>query len=204
MDEQQLALCTGDERLHFGGEPFGDEQGTATVLDFWRWAFSNVVDDRNRGSLAEFVVARLIGEAHHRRPQTTTYDVCANERVRIEVKSSAYVQAYKETDTVPGFGGLKVRPYRYDDRGRVQYGDSDYQADVYVLALLSERDRQRFDPLDLSQWSFYVLTTAELRATARDRPYLSLRALVHNGIEPCSARHLKNSVIAASQRAAGA
>ena len=34
----------------------------ATVADFWRWAFSDLRDNTTRGILAEFLVAKAVGD----------------------------------------------------------------------------------------------------------------------------------------------
>ncbi len=36
------------------------------------------------------------------------------------------------------------------------------QADVYVFALLSHRDKATLDPLNVAQWEFYILPAAVL------------------------------------------
>ncbi|MDQ2873467.1 MAG: hypothetical protein M3Y33_00995 [Actinomycetota bacterium] len=44
----------------------GDEQFIgldATVAGFWRWAFSDLRDNFTRGILAEFLVARAVGDS---------------------------------------------------------------------------------------------------------------------------------------------
>lgn len=39
-----------------GGHPTG-----ATVSAFWAWAYSSLIDNKNRGVLAEFIVAMALG-----------------------------------------------------------------------------------------------------------------------------------------------
>ena len=46
--EHQL---TGNEEFTLHGKGAG-----ITVLDFWRWAFSDLIDNTQRGVLAEFLV----------------------------------------------------------------------------------------------------------------------------------------------------
>lgn len=193
-------LRSGNEPLHFAEVPFSDSLGSATLLDFWRWAFSNLRDDRIRGSFAEFMVARLLGETDHPPPSTTVVDIECKDGIGIEVKSSAYLQTWKEQESHPSFGGLKRKPYEYDVAGRVSYGPAGYHSEIYILALLSEREHQRLDPLDLNQWAFFVLTQQELREAAKDGSSVSLGRLQQNSIQPCNARELKDSVTAATRR----
>ena len=48
-----------------GAETFKTAEGSplvsADILDYWRWAYSDIVGNTNRGALAEFIVARAIG-----------------------------------------------------------------------------------------------------------------------------------------------
>lgn len=76
----------GDERL------VGCE---ASVLDFWRFAMSDLRMNNVRGYLAEFLVAQAVG-AVGPRMEWDAYDVLAPDGTRIEVKSSAYLQVWDQ------------------------------------------------------------------------------------------------------------
>ncbi len=56
------------------------------------------------------------------------------------------------------------------------------QADVYVFALLAHADKATIDPLDLDQWTFYVMPTARLNAAVGPQKTISLSALLR--LEP--------------------
>jgi hypothetical protein len=48
---------------------------------------------------------------------------------------------------------------------------------VYVSALLAHTDKATVDPLDLDQWTFYVLPTAVLDGRTRSQHSIMLRTL---------------------------
>jgi hypothetical protein len=48
------------------------------------------------------------------------------------------------------------------------------QADVYVFALLDSPSKRELDPLELSQWSFFVLAASVLNAHCAEQKRLSL------------------------------
>ena len=50
-------------------------------------------------------------------------------------------------------------------------------ADVYVFALLAHRDQDTLDPLDLSQWQFFVVPTTSLDNRKRSQRSITLRSL---------------------------
>ena len=69
----------------------GDEvvaRTDATVVDFWRFALSNLWMNNARGYLAEFLVARAVGSTRSR-IEWDPYDVLAPDGTTIEVKTSA-------------------------------------------------------------------------------------------------------------------
>ena len=157
-----------------------DLPSSPSMLDFWRWAFSDLLEDTLKGLYAEWLVGQLLGlpMRHGGRPGYGNFDLRSPAGLRIEVKSSAYWQSWKLRDQdgvlkpapeidrwrpSPShricFGGLRARDVVTRD------GAVGYKADVYVFCLQKEIDPARWDALDLSQWEFYVLSRAELEAT---------------------------------------
>jgi hypothetical protein len=66
---------------------------------------------------------------------------------RIEVKAAARMQIWENAnDTQIGFTGLRKK--NWDTR----------DADVFVFCLNKCTDRASFAPLDMQQWSFFVLS----------------------------------------------
>src|SRR5690348_8635943 len=65
------------------------------VIDFWRWAYSDVLSNRNRSIFAEFVVGAALGVLSKPRTEWDSVDLYY-EGSRIEVKSSADIQAWKQ------------------------------------------------------------------------------------------------------------
>ena len=61
----------------------------AKVVDFWRFALSNLRMNNARGYLAEFLVAKAVGSTGLR-IEWDPYDVMAPDGTTIEVKTSAY------------------------------------------------------------------------------------------------------------------
>lgn len=140
-----------------GAERF---RGTdATVLDFWRFAMSNFTMNNVRGYVAEFLVARAIG-AHGPRVEWDAYDVVAPDGTTIEVKSSAYVQAWEQrAPSRITFTGLKGRIW---DSATGLSGERTYNADVYVFAVNTAQTHEEYDALDVSTWRFYVASRASI------------------------------------------
>lgn len=146
----------------------GDEPvvGTSAVVrDFWAWALSDLRTNTVRPMLAEFLVAQALGAVAQPRIEWDAYDVVTPDGVQVEVKSSAYLQAW--TQARPSsirFGGLNGRTW---DAVAGFAAAASYNADVYVFAVVTARDHASYDPLNSAQWSFWVLPRAAVAATGQ-------------------------------------
>jgi hypothetical protein len=166
----------------------GVDLSGSSLLDFWRWAFSDLCDDDVKGIFAEWLVVKLLGIPQVRRISWANSDLMTPEGVRIEIKGSAFWQSWK----LVGEDGLAlVEPARPAcDESKVRFGGlrardavnlpkrsdlKEFKADVYVFAFQKERDPALWNAMDLSQWEFYVCTRTELATFAEDS--VSLRKL---------------------------
>jgi len=143
-----------------GGEVFrGAEAGS--VLDFWRYAMPDLRTNTTRGLLAEFLVHRAVG-ATARNAEWESFDVLAPDGLRIEVKTSAYLQVWgqRELSRIQ-FSRLRGRVWTPEGGTAAE---PSYNADVYVFALHTARSHAEYDPLDVAQWRFYVTSRAGVEA----------------------------------------
>lgn len=147
------------ERLT-GDEAFS--RSSLTVLDFWRWAFSDLRTNIVRGVLAEFLVASAVGDPSPLRNAWDNFDVTTPSGVRVEVKSSAYLQSWNQRQVSKiVFSGLTGRSLV---GSTAEYGEErELRADVYVFAIHTCREPDQYDALDLNDWEFRVLGAAALR-----------------------------------------
>jgi hypothetical protein len=159
-------------------DPFTSSEGPldVTVLDFWRWALSDLVSNTTRGWLAEFIVAKALGIAHGVRTPWDSYDLRLPSGLTIEVKASGFLQAWGGKQlSKPVFS---IRPARAWDAETNTYADEvRRQADVYVFCLLAHRDPETLNPLCVDQWEFYVVPTAVLNERCGTAKALSLRVV---------------------------
>jgi hypothetical protein len=151
-----LPFLTGDER--FAGL-------NASVVEFWRWAFGDVRDNTTRGVLAEFLVARALGDVSKRREGWANYDVLTPSGIRVEVKSSGRLQSWSQSRlSQPSFSRLTGRAW--DPDTTVWGDDREIRADVFVFALQTCTDPSQYDVLDLAQWAFYVASAEVVESVA--------------------------------------
>lgn len=134
----------------------------ATVGDFWRWAFSDLRMNTNRGALAEFMVAVAVGSTPELSNGWNSFDVLAPDGTRIEVKSSGYLQSWPQKRlSVPNFSRLFSVPW--DNELGVMGTEASVNADVFVFALQTQTVPDEYDPLDVSQWDFWVAHADRVR-----------------------------------------
>ena len=163
---------TGAEPFTTAGRPAGP-----TVADFWGWSRPDLLDNTERGVLAEFIVANALGiPADGVREGWAAWDLTTPDGVRVEVKSAAYLQSWaqKELSRI-SFGTPRTLAWDADGGGFA--GVARRHAQVYVFALPGHTDKATVNPLDLDQWVFYLLPTAVLDGRARSQHSITLKTL---------------------------
>jgi hypothetical protein len=163
---------SGNEILTSNGEKIGYK-----LLDFWRWSVSDIVSNAARGRFAEFIVGTALGfKLDNIRNEWDAYDLKTKEGIKIEVKSSAYIQSWNQKDYSPI--SFSIKPARYWDAAtNIQDNKPIRHADLYVFCLLKHKDQDTIDPLKMEQWDFYVLPTYRLDNYKRSQSSITINSL---------------------------
>jgi hypothetical protein len=162
---------TGNEKFHSSHKAMDFD-----LLAFWQWSVSDLVSNATRGRLAEFLVAKALGINVDVRDEWSAYDLETPSGIKIEVKSTAYLQTWWQ----PKFSAISFVVQKTREWNRVtnkQSAEVKRQADVYVFALLAHKDKSTIDPLDVDQWDFYVLPTRILDERKRSQHSITLNSL---------------------------
>lgn len=200
LDAIPIIPKTGDEAFVSSGEEL-----QVCLSDFWSWGYSDLVNNVTRGVLAEFLVAHALGiSTDDPRVQWDAIDLVAPDGTKIEVKSSSYVQSWKQ----PGYSDI-----RFDIRRRKRAGDasadtnlnaSERFSDVYVFCLL-DRKCKDVDPMNIDHWEFYVVSARILDEKFEGQESMSLPTL-RSLASPVEYDRLKDAVekaVEASQTGLG-
>ena len=139
------------------------------VLGFWKWSYSNLLTNTTRGILAEFLVASSLGLNKKPREVWKEYDLKLKSGVKIEVKSSAKYQVWKQD-----------RPSKFEfdiskkklDNTVASSSKPDRRADIYVFCALNA-----IELMNLDNWDFYVLQTEHINERCGDQQKISLSSL---------------------------
>lgn len=189
---------TGNESFSSAGASIG-----MTVLDYWRWAHSDLVVNTERGLVAEYIVAQALGLTQGQvRREWDAYDLVTPDGIKVEVKSAAHIQSWAQRDYSPIT--FTVLPRRgWSDTAGFDANPKRH-ADVYVLAVLAHKDQATLNPLNLDQWSFYVVPTRLLNERERSQHSITLPSLAKAGIEPVGYVHLASAIRRAHSSGVGA
>ncbi|MHB1459385.1 MAG: hypothetical protein ACYC5F_05980 [Thermoleophilia bacterium] len=188
MERIPVKYCRGETNFTREGK-----SSEITLLDFWAWAFSDVVTNTTRGILAEFIVATALGlNIVKPRDCWAKYDL-EYKGAGIEIKSSAYHQRWRQKEMSPiSFSVPKSRAWE-SETGEME-SESRRQADIYVLSLLAERDREAVNPINLDQWRFWIIETSFFNERKRSQDSITYNSLISERGEPVSYSDIKSSV----------
>lgn len=160
--------------------------------EFLAWAYDDLLTNTTRGVLAEYIVAKALGIRDTTRVEWDQYDL-EIDGVKVEVKSAAYVQTWKQSQLSKIVFG--IRPAMgWDSRTDTYATSTQRSADVYVFCLLEGEDRGHIDPLDVAQWTFYVLSTSELNRQVPTQKRIRLGPLIALGPRKCTYDELKAAI----------
>ncbi|MGB0864197.1 MAG: hypothetical protein ACPG19_08915 [Saprospiraceae bacterium] len=159
------------------------------ITDFWKWTLSDLVENRNRGILAEFIVKEALQIKSSSRIEWDSYDFETVKGVRIEVKSSAYIQSWKQNEysTI----SFNIKPtHKYT--GNNQFSeDKKRQSDVYIFCILAHQNFNTINPMCLEQWEFYMIKTKTLDKELKEQQTIRISTLEIIGAIKCDYNNLK-------------
>ncbi len=180
-------LMTGTERI-----------GDSTLNAYWRWAHSNLVDNAERGIFAEYLVHTAMKAESPTRVNWDKCDVLSPEGIAIEVKASGYLQSWAQErlSTI----SFSIRPtFGWDSETNTYSPDCARQSDVYVFCLLAHKEQETLDPLDLTQWRFYVMPTRVLNEKVGGQKSISLSGIIKLGVMEADFDELRDAVLKAAE-----
>ena len=165
---ERAELLNGNEAFMQNGIELG-----FNVMDYWRFQFSNLVD--NLGYVAEFLIAQALSKDE---PDNcngwTVYDVGYRGK-RIEVKATSYWQSWKASHIISEQRNFSIRKTYLDYQNNKS--DKARQNDIYIFCLDKGRDEKSSNPMNLENWVFYVVPTKVINEMFGNQKVLSLKRL---------------------------
>lgn len=162
-----------------GDEKFVCENETLpyNLQDLWCWCSSDLLTHSMRGILAEFITATALNvEINEPRDPWSSYDLVTPEGVKVEVKSGSYIQYWNQKKLTRIVFSIR-KTNRFDNQGYLVNEPARRRADVYVFCILANKDELTLNPLDLSQWEFYTVSSKLLDAAFSNQKTISFKRL---------------------------
>lgn len=182
-------LSTLKAKRKDGKESFENIDKDIKLLDFWSWAYSDLMDNTQRGKIAEYIVATAINQENFLNDSFSKYDLITDEGIKIEVKASAYLQSWKQKDyssitfNIPKTYGWNAEDNAYENEKK-------RQSDIYVFCILNHKDKKTVNPLNINQWEFYILKTSIIDEKCNNSKTISLTRLKKLGAIKCEYKEL--------------
>jgi hypothetical protein len=173
---------------------------------YQRWATGNLVDNRNRGIFAEWMIGQALDciEPDACRVEWDSYDLLYKD-IKVEVKASGLSQTWNPNNaTTPRFTisgqkwtwltedeattrlaqGLEV-VHRLDGAWAMHDPPS-RPADVYVFCLHQALPATNTNVADPATWTFWVISTKTLNAAVGNQKSIGIKKLDQLGERTCS------------------
>lgn len=173
-----MEQLTGDEEFALHGVSAG-----ISVKDYWSWAYSELIDNTQRGVMAEFLVYSSLNTEHPRtqvRENWLPFDVTSPSGRRIEVKSAAYIQAWTPENIFAQIRFDIGKKLAWDNVTATSATVAERNCDLYVFCLFTARTKD-VSLLNLDYWDFYVLPASVLNEKVPDQKSIVLSSLLKLG-----------------------
>lgn len=122
-----------------------------------------------------------------------SFDLTTKRGIKIEVKSSAYLQSWKQVNYYKPIFGVSESLF-WDYTTNAISTQKKRHADVYVFALLAHLDKATLNPMDTNQWEFYVLNTKVIDRELANTRHASLKKILKIGALKCKFGDLNDCI----------
>ena len=138
-----------------------------SLIDFWSWNQSDLIENRTRGILAEYIVKNALEVTNNERIEWDDYDLMTETGLKIEIKSASYIQTWEQDKFSKISFDISVNKRSKSER----------KSDFYIFCLLDCKNQNEINPLILEQWTFFLVETNEINNVLKSQSTLSLNSL---------------------------
>jgi hypothetical protein len=146
-----------------------------TVGDFWSWAYSDILSNRNRSIFAEFIVGSALGVVDNPRVEWDAVDLRYKGK-KIEVKASAYLQSWPQKKLSRIVFDI-AKKKAWDAITNEYQSEATRYADCYVFCVYPETDPSKANILDVRAWEFYVIPTERINRELGDQKSIGIKRI---------------------------
>ena len=146
-----------------------------TISDFWQWAYSDVMSNRNRSIFGEFIVASALEITNILRIKWNYFDLEYNG-LKIEIKTSAYIQSWYQSKLSKISFDISKKKAWFPETNTYSK-EADRYSDVYIFCLYKDQDPAIANILDVDNWEFYIVPVSLITAKLKDQKSIGLNKL---------------------------
>ncbi|MGC9445369.1 MAG: hypothetical protein ACP5E9_10670, partial [Candidatus Methanospirareceae archaeon] len=143
--------------------------------DFWSWAYSDILNNRNRSVFAEFLVGAALEIITTPRIEWDAIDLLYHGK-KIEVKCSGYIQSWHQTNISQIIFNIAKKRSWHADTNTID-DEATRAADCYVFCIFSETYPNKTNVLNLEKWQFHVVSTAQIERELGDQKTIGIKRL---------------------------
>ena len=167
------------------------------IEGFYGWAMGDLVDNRNRGIFAEWLVGQALGVISDGmvRHEWDAYDLLYKEKVKVEVKASGLSQTWNLYEpSKPNFNiAPRWRHWVAETDDWIVHDQPVRFADVYVFCLHEPVPATNENVCNPAFWKFWVISTQELDEELGDQKTVG-RATLDRLVESIQWSKIKSKV----------
>ena len=145
---------------------------------FRRWALGTLVETRNRGLFAEWLVGTALGVVEQERLEWDQADLRYQDRL-IEVKASGRGQVWPQNKPSTPTFDIKQRSRSWNAQTNTieEFDQPRRVADLYVFCLHQSYPATNSNVADPNEWKFWVVSTETIDAELGDQKTIGLSRL---------------------------
>lgn len=151
-----------------------------SLEEFRRWALGNLVDNRNRGLFAEWLVGMALGviDETASRQEWDAYDLLYRDK-KIEVKAAGRSQSWNPDHSAPIRFGIEQKKMSWSAASDTftHHAQPQRFADVYVFCLHTAVPAKNENVADPDFWQFWVVPTDVLDSELGTQKSLGINRL---------------------------
>ena len=146
-----------------------------SMKDFWSWAYSDILSNRNRSVFAEFLVGYALGVIDTPRVEWDAVDLRYRDK-KIEVKSSAYLQSWDQ-DNLSAIRFDIAKKMSWDAETNKTENEPKRVANCYIFCIYSETNPTKMNILNVNNWDFYILSTEQIERELGEQKSVGIKII---------------------------
>ncbi len=171
----------------------GERDINLCIIDFWRWALSNLTSCVTQKLFAEFIVAAALNRHTDVRNENDIYHLETIGGKKIEVFSSAYIQTWSHNG-LPNISFTLNPGFDLSVDSPLQSSERLHLIDILIFCLLHHRNEHTLNPLNLSQWTFFVINSHHFKKPSGEKKSISLNKLKQLNPIVCGFENLRRII----------